>query len=93
MSRVSEWDIERVWECERVRECQSESVTFELRDENKSCSACPDWVNERVQVLQVLQILQVIQSLHVLQNIPYTIIFCAKVSPAVRILRDCQLSP
>ena len=49
--RVWEW----VWECEsvRVRECESERVTFEHRHKNKSCSACPEWVNERVQVLQV----------------------------------------
>ena len=52
---------ESVWEWER----ESVRVTFEHRDENKSCSACPEWVNERVQVLQVLQILQVLK---VLQN-------------------------
>ena len=48
MSRVSEWEIERVWECERVRESERERVTFEHRHENKSCSACREWVNERL---------------------------------------------
>ena len=49
---------ERLKECEsdervRVRERESERVTFEHRHENKSCSACPECVNEIVQVLQV----------------------------------------
>ena len=42
MSRVIEWEIERVWEWESVR------VSFEHRDENKSCSACQEWFNERL---------------------------------------------
>jgi formylmethanofuran dehydrogenase subunit E len=50
MSTVIEWEIERVWEWEResVWEWQRESVrvTFEHRDENKSCSACQEWFNE-----------------------------------------------
>ena len=36
MLRVSEWEIESV------------RVTFEHRDENKSCSACQEWFNERL---------------------------------------------
>ena len=57
MSRVIEWEIERVREWERVKEWQWENVrvTFEHRHENKSCSACPEWVNERVQVCKSLQ--------------------------------------
>ena len=42
MSRVSEWEIERVWKWDNLR------VTFEHWHENKSCSACPEWVNVRV---------------------------------------------
>ena len=50
MSRVIEWEIERVWEWESVWEWERESVrvTFEHRDENKSCSACQEWFNERL---------------------------------------------
>ena len=50
MSRVSEWEIERVWEWvrARVRDWESEKVSFEHRDENKSCSACQEWFNERL---------------------------------------------
>ena len=44
MSRVSEWEIESVWEWE----WESMRVTFEHRDENKSCSACQEWFNERL---------------------------------------------
>ena len=42
--RVRKYEGERVRECEsvKVRECESERVTFEHRDENKSCSACPE---------------------------------------------------
>ncbi len=36
-------------ESEIVREIESERVTFEHRHENKSCSKCPERVNERVQ--------------------------------------------
>ena len=66
------WESERVWEwllsiemktkvvqhvkSEWMRDWKSVRVTFEHRDENKSCSACPEWVNERVQVLQVCQV-------------------------------------
>ena len=52
MSRVSEWEIERVWEWESVWEWERQSVrvTFEHRDENKSCSACQEWFNERLSV-------------------------------------------
>ena len=47
---MREWESVRVWECESVRvwECESERVIFEHRHENKSCSACWEWVNERV---------------------------------------------
>ena len=52
MSRESEWQIESVRECEnervRERECETERVTFEHRHENKRCSACQEWLNERV---------------------------------------------
>ena len=42
MSRESEW------ESERVREWENEGVTFEHRNENKSCSACRERVTEWV---------------------------------------------
>ena len=31
-----------------MRECESESVTFQHRYENKSCSACPERLIERL---------------------------------------------
>ena len=40
MSRVIELEIERVRELERESVCVR--VTFENRDENKSCSACQE---------------------------------------------------
>ena len=43
---VSEWEIGRVWEWEW--EWESVRVTVEHRDENKSWSACQEWVNERM---------------------------------------------
>ena len=47
---MRDWKGVRVRECVRVRawECESVRVTFEHRDENKSCSACRQWVNERL---------------------------------------------
>ena len=39
--------------------CESERVTFEHRHENKSCSACRDRVNERVQVVKVVKVVKV----------------------------------
>ena len=45
----------RVWECEsvRARECESERVTFEHRHENKTCSACREWLNERMRECEI----------------------------------------
>ena len=45
-----ESDWMRDWKSVRVRECESESVrvSFEHRDENKSCSVCQEWFNERL---------------------------------------------
>ena len=45
-----EWVNERLKECEseRLRERKSVRVSFEHRDENKSCSACQEWFNERL---------------------------------------------
>ena len=50
MSRGSECEIERMWEWVRVtvRDWESLRVSFEHRDENKSCSACQEWFNERL---------------------------------------------
>ena len=47
---MRDWKSVRVRECVRVRawECESVRVTFEHRDENKSCSACQEWFNERL---------------------------------------------
>ena len=47
---MRDWKSVRVRksENERVRECESVRVTFEHKHENKSCSACGEWVNERV---------------------------------------------
>ena len=44
------WKSVKVWECESVRvwECESVRVTFEHSHENKSCSACGEWLNERM---------------------------------------------
>ena len=46
--RLKECESVRVreWESVRVRECDSERVTFQHRHENKSCSACQEWVKE-----------------------------------------------
>ena len=35
------------------------TVTFEHRDENKSCSACRERVNERVKVVKVVKVAKV----------------------------------
>ena len=52
MSRAIEWEIERVWEWDSEREWEWEwegvRVSFEHRDENKSCSACQEWSNVRL---------------------------------------------
>ena len=46
--RESDWMID--WKSVRVSKSESESVrvSFEDRDENKSCSACQEWFNERL---------------------------------------------
>ena len=44
--------VEREW----TRECESEIVTFEHIHENKSSSACQEWVNERVKELESVSV-------------------------------------
>ena len=34
-------------------------MTFEHRHENKSCSACQEWVNERMKVVKVVKVVKV----------------------------------
>ena len=40
--RLNECESEKEWDSEREWEWESVSVSFEHRDENKSCSACPE---------------------------------------------------
>ena len=46
-------------------------MTFEHRDENKSCSACQDRVNERVKVAKIAKVVKVarVKVFQVFQNI------------------------
>ena len=45
---MRDWKSVRVRKSEIEREWESVRVSFEHRDENKSCSACQEWFNERL---------------------------------------------
>ena len=47
---MRDWKNVKVRLRESERESESVRLTFEHRDENKSCSACQEWFNERLSV-------------------------------------------
>ena len=38
------------------------TVSFQQRDENKTCSACREWLNERLKVVKVVKVAKVVKA-------------------------------